>query len=93
MPIYMIICLDSTDGDRVNWGYKYSYEEAEYIILNNITDIHENCYDYAIIEEIYPGVAPDGCVEWFFKWDEDNRCYKPIRKTPEEYEYHTYFFM
>lgn len=93
MPIYMIIGLDPVDGDRVNWGYKCSYEEAEHIILNNITDIHENCYSYTVIEKIYPGIAPDGCVEWFFKWDKENKCYKPIGRTPEEYEHHTCFFM
>lgn len=93
MPIYMIIGLDPIDNDKVVWGYKNSYEEAEYIVLNNITDIHENCYDYTIIEEVYPGVAPDGCIEWFFKWDKKSQCYQPAGKTPEEYEHHTCFFM
>lgn len=93
MPIYMVIDIDSVDGDRVNWGYKYSYEEAEYIVLNNITDIYENCYSYIIIKKIYPGIAPNSCVEWFFEWDKENKCYKPVGKTPGEYKHHTRFFM
>lgn len=92
MPIYMIIGLDPIDGDKVNWGYEYSYEEAERIILNNITDIHENCYEYTVIEKIYPGIVSD-CIEWFFKWDKKDKRYKPIERTPEEYEHHTCFFM
>lgn len=77
MPIYMIIGYDSYEDSKVNWGYYYSYKEAEQAVLNNVADIFEGCYDYTIIEEIYPGVTSE-CIEHYFKWSYSDKGYKRI---------------
>ena len=47
-------------------GYFDTYEEAENIVLNNMFDIHELLYNYALIEAIPSGAYQyDENPHWF----------------------------
>lgn len=59
--MYFVTTLDSKDGDTRCVGYFRSFKEAENVVLNNVYDIWETCYDYAIIEHI-----PEGLYQYDF---------------------------
>lgn len=70
------------------WSWHTNFEDAERCVLNNITDIAEFEYTYAVIEEVYEGYCWGMKIpkEWWFKWEgtwEDGG-YKPDKK-PEDY--------
>lgn len=54
-----------------NWFLTESKEEAIDIVTNNVTDLHETCYDFMIIEKLTVGYLPDELDEdlTIFKWD------------------------
>ena len=60
-------------------GYFLTLEEAKRVIKNNICDIHENYYRYAVIEEVEPGLysSTESKSIWY-KWT--TRGYKRIQK-------------
>ena len=39
------------------WGFYNSFEDAHMVVENNITDIWETIYDFAVIEEYHPGIS------------------------------------
>jgi hypothetical protein len=55
-----------TLGDRV-WGWQEKFEDAEEVILNNITDIFEYTYNYACIEEVEQGPIASCVVKQWYK--------------------------
>lgn len=59
-------------GSYVVNGWYFDKEKAENIIINNVTDIWETCYDYAILEE---------CNEGMYDFDRVKTYYKYNRKT------------
>jgi phosphoribosylformylglycinamidine (FGAM) synthase PurS component len=63
-------------------GYFLTLEEAKYVIKNNVNDIHENYYKYAIIEEVSPGLytSTESKTYWYM-WT--LRGYRRIKK-PEQ---------
>ena len=74
-----------------NWGYYRTYEEAEEVIVNNYTDIYENCYyNYGLVNEVPEGILARSTEHWY-KADYDNmkdehnptvtKCEKPIPKN------------
>ena len=60
-------------------GYFLTLEEAKRVIKNNIYDIHENYYRYAVIEEVEPGLysSTESQSIWY-KWT--TRGYRRIQK-------------
>ena len=58
--------------------FKHTFEEAEEVVLNNIGDIWETCYDYAVIEEIDSKLYPRYSSRKFYKYNLSSRCYEPI---------------
>jgi len=51
-------------------GYFTSFEEAEYNVLNNVNDLYERCYNYAVIEDVKPGLwSSILSTPTFYKWD------------------------
>lgn len=54
------------------WGYYHKEKDAMEVVLNNYTDIHENYYNWTVIEKIPEGIFPiqKEKSQWF-KWDSD----------------------
>lgn len=63
------------------WGYVHTYEQAEKVVLENITDIHEcGYYNYAVIEAVpssIPVLYTDISSTWF-QIDNEKQTYVPI---------------
>ena len=38
-------------GDQRTWGYYTEYEYAVTALHKNLTDLHECCYEYAVVEK------------------------------------------
>lgn len=56
-------------------GYFKTYEEVVEILHSNYCDINETCYDYAVVEQIRPGLYPCPEKTVFFKYDPDKNGY------------------
>ncbi len=84
MKLYFIATIEdlSLEIDRVP-GFFETQERAIDVIKNNKCDIHENCYRYAVIECLEPGLYPDDLDPLFYEWI-DGR-YQRIEK-PKEWE-------
>lgn len=59
-------------GDVWTCGLYHTVEDAKEIVEKNITDIQENCYQYAVVEEYQYGTYPfmKSCI--LYRWDEKN---------------------
>ena len=66
-------------------GYFKSFEEAEDVVKNNITDIYSCLYEYAVIEEFSDGLYPKAKSIHFYKYDEETNKYAEIY-VPKEWE-------
>ena len=74
MVLYFVAVFEKLDScGPVNsscLGYFTSFEEAEYNVLNNVNDLYEKCYEYAVIEGVKPGLwASTLAAPTFYKWD------------------------
>jgi len=63
-------------------GWFSSLEEAKRVVENNICDLNETCYDYAIIEEVDEGIYNFAKFRWIYKFDKDTGTYKEISEPP-----------
>lgn len=93
-PIYMITGYELYNGeigDKVNWGFYYSFEEAEEVVVNNWTDLYEGCYNIMIIEELLPGITNNFEETSFYCWNKEFQCYELIDR-PKEFEHICCFF-
>lgn len=60
-------------------GYFLTLEAAKRAIKNNICDIHENYYNYAVIEGVEPGLySSTESVSYWYKWTKNG--YRRIQK-------------
>lgn len=59
-------------------GYFKTYEEVVEILHSNYCDINETCYDYAVVEQISPGLYPHPERTVFFKYDLEKNGYFEI---------------
>ena len=59
-------------------GFRYSLEEAKEVVEENMCDIFEYCYKYAVIEELEPYLYPERKGVWWYKWDKEKEQYLPI---------------
>jgi hypothetical protein len=79
MKIYFVTTLedlyDSYSFKRTV-GYYCNIEDAKYVVENNVCDINETCYDYAVIEEIEEGMYPRVEQQLFYKFDYFDKKYK-----------------
>src|SRR4051812_3822448 len=55
-------------GSRT-WGWYEKFEDAEEVILKNLTDIFEYSYNYACIEEVPEGILTIAKVVQWYKAD------------------------
>lgn len=64
-------------------GWYVDEEEAFKAVMENRGGMEECLYDYAVIEEVPPGVYAIPSKEAWFKWNGDEGKFMPISK-PEE---------
>lgn len=62
------------------WGFYTCFSEADRVLHNNITDMHEGYFNYAVIEEYEEGISGYTGESWWFKFDYDLGCYTRIDK-------------
>ena len=66
-PIYLLTVFEKNGstlnkygekdfGCRDNIGFFHEFKTIEDVVINNVTDIWETCFNYASISEIYPGI-------------------------------------
>ena len=97
-PIYTVTTIskiEMTDLGIADTGttrtpcFYHTLKDAKYTVENNVCDIWEYCYQYAVIEEVDIGCYPYCGKRWFYKWEKDETeknyggRYVPI-DTPEE---------
>jgi hypothetical protein len=61
-------------------GFYYEKETALDAVHNNAGDMNETVYDYAIVEEVEPGLYPCSTVRWLYKFDYKTKQYNPIEE-------------
>jgi hypothetical protein len=77
-------------GDQRTWGYYPEYVLAANALHKNVTDLHEGCYEYAVIEKIDWGICAICDERQWFKWDREKRGYFEIEE-PECVKHFTNF--
>ena len=86
-PIYAITCLTKLEEDERGWpdfgaiafmGFFHEKEIAFDDVKSNALDIAECCYNYAVIEEINPGMYSLPRNRWFFKYCHNEDCFVEI---------------
>jgi len=62
------------------WGFYTNKEDALNTLHNNMTDLWETCYDYAILEPYHEGICGYGFKEdrQFFKYNREKDGYFEI---------------
>lgn len=61
-------------GDHRCVGFYFDKNEAETAVENNFNNIHENLYEYVIIEKMHPGVKLPDHDRKLFKWTGASYC-------------------
>lgn len=78
--------LDSEIGGIKNsrcFGYYPHFETANNAVKNNMCDINETIYDYAVIENIEPGIHSIYTDRWFYKFNYKTGMYESIEEPKE----------
>lgn len=91
--MYFITCM--TRCEKVNgwfyggttrcFGYRETLEDAEEALNENMCDMHEYLYEYAVVEKLGPYIHPYVEEEYWFKWDEDRGGFFRIEKPEVTY--------
>ena len=91
MKIYIIMTFSRLNMNETGFpdfgstnlcGWYFDFQDAYRAVTENMCDIWEHTYDYALIEEVEEGLYPSSMKRWFFHFDEDSLIYDPI-KEPE----------
>lgn len=64
-------------------GYFFTEKEAREAVEKNVGDIHEDLYDWCIIERFKPGILTVGAIIQWYEWDTDKWV---EAKVPEKYK-------
>lgn len=67
-------------GDDRTWGFFSNKDDAVRVLHNNITDVHESFYEYAVIEEYYEGIGSSTQNRQWFKWNDKKGGYVEINE-------------
>lgn len=100
-PIYLITTFTKLEPNAENKffpnfgstravAFYYSFFDAYTTVKYNNCDMWETCYDYAVIEELLPGMYPLGESRWFFKYNRTIDSYEPIGE-PDFMKHYTNF--
>ena len=65
------------------WGFYSNFSDAVATVRNNVTDLWETVYDYAIIEEYYEGIGNMTFKRWFFEYNKETDAYDSIDEPRE----------
>ena len=99
--MYFITCFQKYEqtkygvpdvGDYRTFGYYTHKERAIECLHNNNLDIHEDMYDYAVVEKIPMGLYPLAEERIFFKWDEEKHLFSEIDGTEFANNFGNYAF-
>ena len=96
-PIYVVTMMDDLKinqgdddsmhkyivGDFETIGFFHDYEDARLVVENNMGDIYDCSYKYAVIEKIYQGLYPhttpnEEGSRMFYKYNRDKDKYESI---------------
>lgn len=70
-------------GESRCWGFFSDKDHAVHVVENNLTDIHEFCYNYVVIEEYDEGICNEKIdSRMWFKWNDDKETYVRIEEPP-----------
>ena len=72
------------------WAFYNDWDDADYTLSNNITDLWETCYNYGIIEEYHTGLFGYNFKRWFYKYNKETGFYNKINE-PKELEHYVGF--
>ncbi len=72
---------DRVIKDRRTVGYVSKIEDAKYALENNVFDIYEFFYNYAVIENIKEGIYQYDEKPLWYKWNKEKGGYEPC-ETP-----------
>jgi hypothetical protein len=72
-------------GAQRTFGFKETFEDAKYALNQNVCDMHEYLYTYAVVEEMRAGIHPDVESEVWFQWNEKEKGFFQIEKPKETY--------
>lgn len=70
-------------GERRCVGWFDCFDEANCAVENNFSDMRDGTYDYAIIEEMEPGILTVDLARVVYKWNEQKCGYEKIDTPPE----------
>lgn len=73
-------------GDKRTVGFYNSFKDAENAVVNNVCDICECLYRYALIEQTEEGMYPDTLTRWLYKYNKITEEYELLPKDAEEYK-------
>ena len=60
--------------------FRYTFEDAEEVVKNNMCDIWETCYNYAGIHEIVPELYPHYHSKTYYKYNREIKGYELIEE-------------
>ncbi len=68
MKLFFITVLDNEGLRKRTWGWYEKFEDAENVVVNNLTDIFERgYYDLAVIEEMPEGILTFAENEFWYR--------------------------
>ncbi|MBQ8218470.1 MAG: hypothetical protein IJZ79_01860 [Bacilli bacterium] len=70
-------------GERRCVGWFDNFQEADYAVINNFSNMHDDFYEYAIIEKIESGILTVDIDRVVYKWNSEKSQYEAI-DTPVE---------
>ncbi len=72
------------------WAFYNDWDDADYTLSNNITDLWETCYNYGVIEEYHTDLFGYNFKRWFYKYNKETGLYDKIDE-PKELEHYVGF--
>lgn len=72
-------------GDSRVVGYYFDFDDAVNAVLENWGDIHEGCYNYAVVEKVEAGLYRPAASDdrLVFKWDHAHDTYYQMLEEPK----------
>lgn len=81
--IYAIKLFDEDLKYCGNIGYYFDKATTIEAVENNVFDIYENAYTYAVVMAIREGLYNVGEEEFWYKWNKEKKCYESCNKPPQ----------
>ena len=61
-------------------GFRHELEDAKETVKENMCDIWETMFNYALIEKVEPCLYPDCLERWFFRYNRETGKYEEIEE-------------